>query len=258
MSVISVVNQKGGVGKTTTVMNLATALVSVGKKVLVIDFDPQGNASTGLGVAKENRENNIYTLLSESSSLEECIQSLDIKNLDIITTTMDLAVAEFEIFNSENKHFLLKNVIEKIKQDKKYDFIFIDCPPSLGMLTINAMCTSDTILIPIQTEFFALEGLSHLIKTYNEIKENFNENLEIEGIILTMYDSRNKLTKQVEEEVRNFMPNKVYKTVIPRNVRISEAPSHGEPVIIYDMECSGSAAYIKIAQEFLQRNKIKV
>ena len=255
--IISVVNQKGGVGKTTTVINLATSLAAIGQKVLVIDMDPQGNASTGLGVYKNERERGVYELMFDNSlNVDDCTYETNIENLYLIPATIDLAGAEIELSDTRNKQFCLKRkIIDEIEQ---YDFVFIDCPPALGMLTINAMCASNTILIPMQCEFFSLEGLSHLLQTYKEIRKSLNKNLEIEGLLLTMYDSRNKLTAQVEADVRNFLKGKVYKTVIPRNVKVAEAPSHGKPAIVHDINCSGSKAYINLAKEVIRQNDIEI
>ena len=255
--IISVVNQKGGVGKTTTVINLATSLAAIGQKVLVIDMDPQGNASTGLGVYKNERERGVYELMFDGSlNVDDCTYETNIENLYLIPATIDLAGAEIELSDTRNKQFCLKRkIIDDIGQ---YDFVFIDCPPALGMLTINAMCASNTILIPMQCEFFSLEGLSHLLQTYKEIRKSLNKNLEIEGLLLTMYDSRNKLTAQVEADVRNFLKGKVYKTVIPRNVKVAEAPSHGKPAIVHDINCPGSRAYINLAKEVIRQNDIEI
>ena len=255
--IVSVVNQKGGVGKTTTVINLATSLAAIGQKILVIDLDPQGNASTGFGIDKNEREKSIYELmLDEKLVLDDCTYETNVDNLYIVPATMDLAAAEIELYETKYKQFCLKNILkDNISQ---YDFVFIDCPPSLGMLTINAICASDTILIPMQCEFFALEGLSHLLKTYNEIKKSLNKTVEIEGLLLTMYDPRNKLTVQVEEDVRGYLKDKVYKTVIPRNIKVSEAPSHGKPVIVHDIDCAGSKAYIELAKEIINKNNIEI
>ncbi len=258
--IISVVNQKGGVGKTTTVINLATALSAVGQKILVIDLDPQGNSSTGFGLDRKDRIKTVYDLLiNKNISIDECTYETNVENLYLIPSTIDLAAAEFDLLEQKNKHFVLKNRLSELKNEKiNYDFVFIDCPPSLGMLTINAMCCSNSLLIPMQCEFFAIEGLSHLMRTYKNIKNGLNKNLEIEGLLLTMYDSRNKLTSQVEEDVRNFLGDKVYKTVIPRNVKVSEAPSHGIPVIVHDLNCAGSVSYINLAKEVIQKNNIQI
>ena len=255
--IIAVVNQKGGVGKTTTTINLATSLVAIGQKVLVVDMDPQGNASTGLGVDKKDRQQSVYELLLDDNlKADDCTYETNVENLYLIPATMDLAGAEVELYETKLKQFVLK---AKIKEEREnYDFIFIDCPPSLGMLTINAMCACDTILIPMQCEFFALEGLSHLMKTYQEVKKVLNKNIDIEGLLLTMYDSRNKLTTQVEEDVRGYLKDKVYETVIPRNVKVSEAPSYGKPVIIHDLDCAGSQAYINLAKEVIKRNNVEI
>lgn len=255
--IISVVNQKGGVGKTTTVINLATSLAAIGQNILVIDLDPQGNASTGFGIEKDDREKSIYELLlSNNDKLDDYTYETNVDKLYLIPAKMDLAAAEVELYETQYKQFCLKHKIEN--DISQYDFVFIDCPPSLGMLTINAMCASDTILIPMQCEFFAIEGLSHLLKTYNEIKKKLNTHLDIEELLLTMYDSRNKLTSQVEEDVRGFLKDKVYKTVIPRNVKVSEAPSYGKPVIIHDIDCAGAKAYIELAKEVIKRNNIEI
>ena len=256
---IAVVNQKGGVGKTTTVINLATSLAAIGQKILVVDLDPQGNASTGFGIFKNDRKNDIYEIFNNDQlKAEDCLRETNIEGLQVIPATMDLAAAEVSLFNSKYKQFTLKAKLKAIQDSGKFDFIFIDCPPSLGMLTINAMCASNTLLIPMQCEFFALEGLSHLLKTFKEIKKSLNKNLEIEGLLLTMYDSRNNLTSQVEEDVRKFLGDVVYKTVIPRNVKVSEAPSHGKPVIVHDINCAGSMAYIGLAKEVIEKNNIKL
>ncbi len=250
--IISVVNQKGGVGKTTTVINIGAVFAVLNKKVLIIDFDPQSNASSGLDIGTQERENrNIYSVLLEESTIENSIFRTKIPNLDIIPCTVDLAGAEIDLATLNNREYRLKNALFPIVEN--YDFIFIDCPPSLSLLTLNALVASTTILIPLQCEFFALEGLSHLLDTAERIKENFNNQLNINGIVLTMYDRRNKLTEQVEKDVRNCLGEMVYKTIIPRNVKLSESSSHGIPAIVYDSNCSGSIAYMNLAKEIINR-----
>lgn len=253
--IISITNQKGGVGKTTTAVNLATALASVNKKVLVIDFDPQGNASTGLGIENNERTCDIYSLLFEKNSINQSIKNTKIKNLDVIPASIDLSAAEIELSNVPEKTLKLKNIFQQNPVLSKYDYIFIDCPPALGYLTLNALATSDSVMIPLQCEFFALEGVSHLMNTIQLVQQNINPNLQIEGVILTMYDKRNKLSELVEKDVKNCFGEFVFNTLIPRNVRVSEAPSHGKPVILYDFDCAGSQAYINLAAEFLTRNE---
>lgn len=246
--IISVVNQKGGVGKTTTTTNLATALAACRHKVLIIDLDPQGNASTGLGISHDSRKNNVYDLF-QGVIAQSVITKTEIPGLDIIPSNMDLVAAEMELVSTNGREFVLQKALSSIS--KMYDYIIIDCPPSLGLLTINALTASDKVLIPMQCEFYAMEGLSHLLKTIELVRKKLNPQLSIQGILLTMYDKRNKLTEQIEEDVRSCMGNLVFKNVIPRNVRISEAPSHGKPVMIYDHKCSGAISYMHLAREIL-------
>ncbi|MBM3590070.1 MAG: ParA family protein [Alphaproteobacteria bacterium] len=252
--IFSIVNQKGGVGKTTTAINIATAIASVKKKVLLIDLDPQGNASTGLGIENDVRVTTIYDVIIGQSTASNAILNTKIPNLKIITSTVDLSACEVELVGIENREYLLKNSLVEIIYD--FDAIIIDCPPSLGLLTINALSSSDAILIPMQCEFFSLEGLSHLLNTVGLVKENLNPDLRVSGIILTMHDRRNKLTEQVENDVRSFLGDKVYENYVPRNVRLSEAPSYGLPGVIYDSKSSGSLAYIKLAREIIIRESI--
>ena len=249
--IISISNQKGGVGKTTTTINLATSLAAIKKNVLIIDADPQGNASTGLGLSYDDRKPSIYEMIHEKRLLKEGIKQTLIPGLKIIGANTDLAAAEVELTNFENREFIFKSIFEQIKN---YDFI--DCPPALGLLTINSLVASDTTLIPLQSEFFALEGLSSLMQTIKLIQQNFNKDLKIEGILLTMLDKRNSLSSLVEKDVRHHFGNQVYKTTIPRNVKISEAPSHGKPALVYDTQAAGSIAYIELAKEvILNQNK---
>ena len=259
-SIISVINQKGGVGKTTTVINLATSLSILGQNNLIIDLDPQGNATTGMGLSNNDENNNIYNLLIKKISLEQSIQKTNVEKVDIIASNVNLSGLEVETANDSDRAFVLKQILEKEKKGllSKYDNIFIDCPPSLSLLTIMSLVASEELLVPLQTEFFALEGITQLVKTIDRIKINLNPDLKVRGILLTMFDKRNKLSSQVDKEARNYFKDKVYKTVIPRNVRLSEAPSHGLPCVIYDKSCLGSKSYFKLAEEFLNKKNIKV
>ena len=259
-SVISVINQKGGVGKTTTVINLASALAQKGKRILVVDLDPQGNATTGLGKSNNDESKSIYNVLIGKISVQNAIQKSNVKNLDLIGSNVNLSGLEVETANNANRAFLLKKILLEENQSivRNYENIFIDCPPSLSLLTVMSLVLADDLLIPLQTEFFALEGISQLVKTIDRIKVNLNPELGIRGVLLTMYDKRNKLSSQVDLEARKHFEEKVYKTVVPRNVRLSEAPSHGMPCIIYDKGCSGSKSYIKLAEEFLEQNNQKI
>lgn len=252
--IISIVNQKGGVGKTTTAVNMATAMAAIGQKVLIIDLDPQGNASTGLGIAPSQRIRTSYHVLIGDNKASEAAQKTAIPGLYIVPSNIDLSAAEIELISLPQRERQLEKAI---KSDALlYDYVIIDCPPSLGLVTINALTAADSVLIPLQCEFYALEGLSHLLKTVKLIQNSLNPSLSIHGIILTMYDRRNKLTEQIENDVREFLGTDVYQTVIPRNVRVSEAPSHGKPAIVYDMKCAGSQAYLKLAKELIKREKL--
>ena len=257
-SIISVINQKGGVGKTTTVINLATALAKKGRKVLVIDLDPQGNATTGLGLSNsEKSEETIYAVLNGTKKIIDVIKKTQFENLDLVSSNVDLSGLELETAGDSRRAFILKEQIMAYLNDSrgKYEYIFIDCPPSLSLLTVMALVASNSLIVPLQTEFFALEGLTQLMKTIERIKINLNSSLKIKGILLTMYDKRNKLSSQVEKEARDYFKEKVYLTVIPRNVRLSEAPSHGVPVLIYDKSCPGSKSYFSFTEEFLNKQE---
>jgi len=251
--IISVVNQKGGVGKTTTAVNMATALAAIGKEVLIIDFDPQGNASTGLGITQQMRINNSYQVLIGQTPLRDAAIATAIPRLSIAPATMDLSGAEIELVGIEEREFQLKKSLADMPA--RWDYVIIDCPPSLGLITINALTASDAVLIPLQCEFYALEGLSHLLKTVRLLQTKLNPALTVHGVVLTMYDRRNKLTEQIEQDVRGFLGAEVYQTVIPRNVRMSEAPSHGKPALVYDLKCPGSQAYLKLAREVIARER---
>lgn len=250
---IVVANQKGGVGKTTTAINLAASLAELGKKVLVVDMDPQGNTTSGLGIDKEQAENTVYELMLEECSVEDAIMESEYKNLSVLPSNINLAAAEIELVGAEEKEYILKKEIDKVK--KNYDFVLIDCPPSLSMLTINAMCAADTVLVPIQCEYYALEGLSQLIHTINLVQDRLNPDLEIEGVVFTMYDARTNLSLQVVENVKNNLDQNIYKTIIPRNVRLAEAPSYGMPITRYDKRSTGAESYRRLAEEVIHRGE---
>jgi chromosome partitioning protein len=256
--IISIINQKGGVGKTTTVINLAAGLSMQGKKILVIDLDPQGNATTGLGMSNTgSSDQTIYSVLNGTKKISEVVKKTKFENLDLITSNVDLSGLEVETAGDSRRAFILKDELTLILNDSgaPYSHILIDCPPSLSLLTIMALVASDSLVVPLQAEFFALEGLTQLMKTIERIKNNLNPELSIRGILLTMYDRRNKLSGEVEMEARNYFKEKVYQTVVPRNVRLSEAPSHGVPVLIYDKTCPGSKSYFSFTEEFLNQDK---
>lgn len=251
--IIAIVNQKGGVGKTTTAINLATALAASGRKVLLLDLDPQGNASTGLGIDHNDRQVTSYDLIIGEVTIAEATLKTEIPNLSLVSANIDLSGAEIELVSMMRREYRLQEAFANEKLN--YDYVIIDCPPSLGLVTLNALTAAHSVLIPLQCEFYALEGLSHLLKTIELVRTRINPALTIEGIVLTMYDRRNSLTAQIEEDVRDFLGTQVYKTVIPRNIRMSEAPSHGKPALIYDLHCTGSQAYLKLASELLKREK---
>ena len=251
--ILAVANRKGGVGKTTTTVNVATAMAAAGKKVLVVDLDPQGNASTSMGINKKGRMASSYEVLLGEKRLTDAVVWTEIPNFSLIPSSPDLAGAEVELVDMPNREYALKKAL--IKDAVNYDYILIDCPPSLSLVTINALVAADAVIVPLQCEFLALEGVTDLIRNINQIKKKFNPSLALHGVVLTMYDKRNNLSQMVEDDVRNFFGKKVYDTVIPRNVRISEAPSHGKPVLNYDFKCPGSQAYISLAGEVLKREK---
>ncbi len=250
--ILALANQKGGVGKTTTAINLATALAAVGQQVLLIDLDPQANATTGLGLARKNQYNS-YDLLVGAATVPEAALHTEVPGLDLIPTTVNLAGAEIELVSIEQREYRLRMALEHRCND--YDFVLIDCPPSLSLLTLNALAAADAVIVPLQCEYYALEGVSHLIRTIERVKNNFNPRLEVQGVVLTRFDRRNTLSTAVAEDARRFFGAKVYETVIPRNVRVSEAPSFGKPVLLYDLECAGSQAYVHLAAEVLRRER---
>ena len=260
LRVLSVSNQKGGVGKTTTAINLGTALAAVGERVLILDLDPQGNASTGLGVPRGQRKVTSYDVLVNESPLVEAAAATAITGLFIVPSDPDLSGVELELASASRRSFRLRDALKALREDtgpERFTYVLIDCPPSLNVLTVNAMAAADAVLVPLQCEFFALEGLSQLVRTVDLVRSSLNPNLEIQGVVLTMYDKRNRLSEQVEQDVRAHFGDKVYETVIPRNVRVSEAPSFGKPALIYDLKCAGSQAYLKLARELVGRERAR-
>jgi chromosome partitioning protein len=256
--VLAIANQKGGVGKTTTAINLGTALAAIGEHVLIVDLDPQGNASTGLGIERKSRRTSTYDVLIGTAPMRDAVLQTGVPQLYIAPSTLDLSGLELEIGQQRDRAFRLRNALRQLNSGTRaqdFNYVLVDCPPSLNLLTVNAMAAADSILVPLQCEFFALEGLSQLLKTIEQVKTTLNPTLSIHGIVLTMYDSRNNLSGQVVADVRQFMGNKVYETIIPRNVRVSEAPSYGKPVLVYDLKCVGSEAYLRLATEIIQREK---
>ena len=260
LRVMAVANQKGGVGKTTTAINLATALAALGEKVLILDLDPQGNASTGLGIARHMRKTGMYDVLMGESPLIEAVMPTALPRLALVPADADLSGIELELGGAQNRNFRLREALGALRQDQSADrftYVLIDCPPSLNLLTVNAMAAADAVLVPLQCEFFALEGLTQLMRTIDLVRSGLNPRLEIQGVVLTMYDRRNALSEQVAGDVRAHFGDKVYETVIPRNVRVSEAPSFGKPVLIYDLKCAGSQAYVKLARELVVRERAR-
>jgi chromosome partitioning protein len=254
--VLTIANQKGGVGKTTTAINLGTALAAIGERVLIVDVDPQGNASTGLGIERKDRLRSTYHVLSGDCPLSTAILPTAVPGLDVAPSTMDLLGLELEIATERDRAFRLRSALRSLDgQAEPYTYVLIDCPPSLNLLTVNALAAANAILVPLQCEFFALEGLSQLLRTVEQVRTTLNPGLSIHGIVMTMFDARNNLAGQVVADVREFMGDKVYETIIPRNVRVSEAPSHGKPVLLYDLKCVGSQAYLKLASEVIQRER---
>jgi chromosome partitioning protein len=254
--VLAIANQKGGVGKTTTAINLGTALAAIGETVLIVDLDPQGNASTGLGIERRDRRTSTYDVLAANRPMREAVVPTAVPRLHIAPSTLDLSGLELEIGQQRDRAFHLRHALNALNTSgEAYSYVLVDCPPSLNLLTVNAMAAADAILVPLQCEFFALEGLSQLLKTVDQVKSTLNPKLSIHGVVLTMFDSRNNLANQVVADVRQFMGRKVYDTVIPRNVRVSEAPSHGKPVLVYDLKCVGSEAYLRLATEIIQRER---
>jgi chromosome partitioning protein len=258
LRVLAIANQKGGVGKTTTAINLGTALAAVGEKVLLVDLDPQGNASTGLGVPRAQRTSTIYDVLVGERPLLTATVTTSVPGLDLVPSDADLSGIEIELGHAERRSFRMRNAVGGLREAGTYSYVLIDCPPSLNLLTVNAMTAADAVLVPLQCEFFALEGLTQLMRTVELVRSSLNPRLEIQGVVLTMYDRRNSLSEQVAQDVRSHFGDKVYDTVIPRNVRVSEAPSFGKPALIYDLKCSGSQAYMKLAREVVTRERARL
>lgn len=253
--IISFSNQKGGVGKTTTCVNMAAYLAKAGKKVLLVDMDAQGNATTGLGFAKSTLKRSVYNVLIEEESVKDNVLETDIEGLTILPSNIDLAGAEVELVYKKNRERMLKNALDKVKKD--YDYILLDCPPSLGLITINALTAADSVIIPIQSEYYALEGLSQLMNTLSLVRQHLNKGLKVEGVVLTMYDGRSLISKQISAEIKKYFTKKLYEIVIPRNVRLSEAPSHGKPIMLHDPKCMGARAYAALTEEFLKKTEGK-
>lgn len=253
--IISFSNQKGGVGKTTTCVNMAAYLAKAGKKVLLADVDPQGNATTGLGFAKSTLKKSVYHVLIDDEEVKDNVLSTELEGLSLLPANIDLAGAEVELVYKKNRERVLKNALEKVKNE--YDYILIDCPPSLGLITINALAAADSVVIPIQSEYYALEGLSQLMNTVSLVRQHLNKGLKVEGVVLTMYDSRSLISKQIAAEIRKYFTKKLYEIVIPRNVRLAEAPSHGKPIVLHDPKCAGARAYAALTEEFLKKTEGK-
>ncbi len=255
--VLAVANQKGGVGKTTTAINLGTALAAIGEKVLIVDLDPQGNASTGLGIDRKSRKRSTFDVMMGEATMRDVVQPTAVPRLDLAPSTMDLLGVEMEIAQDKNRAYRLRDALNHLAKDggEPYTYVLVDCPPSFNILTINSLAAAHAILVPLQCEFFALEGLSQLLRTVEQVRATLNPELTIQGVVLTMFDARNNLSGQVVADVRQYLGDKVFDTIIPRNVRVSEAPSHGKPVLLYDLNCSGSQAYLKLASEIIQRER---